>query len=131
MRPTPAPDPPLPEADELSEPFWEGCREHRLCIQRCDACGHWRHYPRPSCPKCLSLDFSWTEVSGHGTLASWVVAHPPVLPYFADKVPLPVVLVELDEASHLRLVGGLREADAATLEIGMRREVVFEDVTED
>lgn len=123
--------PPLPEPDDLTRPFWEACREHRLTIQRCTACGHWRHYPRPSCPNCLSFEFAWENVSGKGTLASWVVAHPPVLPYFADKVPLPVVLVQLDEAPHLRLVGGLRDADASALEIGMPMVVVFDDVAED
>ena len=34
--------------------FYEAARRGELRFQRCADCGAWRHYPRPSCPQCLS-----------------------------------------------------------------------------
>ena len=30
---------PLPAPDELTRPYWEAAREHRLVVQRCAGCG--------------------------------------------------------------------------------------------
>lgn len=123
---------PVPEPDDVSEPFWAAAAEHRLVIQKCSDCGRHRHFPRPGCPSCGSLDFVWDEVSGRGRLYSWVVAHKPTLPAFADRLPMPVVLVELDDTDPpIRLVGGLRDAGADDLDFGIPMEVVFEDIPGD
>lgn len=120
---------PLPDAD--SAPFWAACRARELRLQRCAACGAWRHPPRPMCPRCRSFDVAWERVSGRGRVYSFVVAHPPVLPAFAADVPFAVVLVELDEDPQLRIVGNLRGVDPRDVEIGLRVEVVFEDAAAD
>lgn len=127
---------PLPAADDASEPYWQGCREGELRMQRCQPCGHLRFPPRPMCPRCQSFDSAWVPVSGRGRVYSWVVAHPPLLPAFEERAPLVVLLVELDESPHLRVVGNLleqevQEGEAGTrsIAIGMPVEVVFERVT--
>ena len=71
------------------------------------ACGHRVIPPRPMCPRCRSVDRVWETVSGHGTIWSWTVAHPPLLPVFMDFTPYAVVVVALDEDPTLRLVGNL------------------------
>jgi len=120
---------PLPLPDDDTRPFWEGCRQHELRMQRCAACGAFRFTPRPLCPKCRSADSGWVPVSGRGTIASRVVVHPPVLPGFADRVPLPVVLVELEEDPALRLVGNVLDAPPDEIEIGRAVQVAFEELT--
>lgn len=128
----PDPDRPLPLPDPDTEEFWSACRRHQLRIQRCADCGALRFPPRPMCPRCRSLDSDWRTVSGRGTVYSFVVCHPPVLPAFRERVPFPVVLVELEEDPKLRLVGNLvGDPPAQDLRIGLPVEVAFEDVTGD
>jgi uncharacterized OB-fold protein len=122
---------PLPEPDEWSRGFWESCRGGRLSMQRCLQCLRFRFTPRPMCPRCGSLDWDYAPVSGRGTIYSWVVAHPPVLPAFRAAVPMAIVLVELEEDPGLRMIGNLMDCPNERIEIGMPVEVVFQDLGDD
>ena len=118
--------PPVPLPDADSAPFWEAAAQRRLVLQRCAACQTLRHPPRPMCPSCLSFEDEWIPASGRGRVWSWVVAHPPVLPAFAERTPYNVIVVELEEG--VRMVGNLT-GDQPPRE-GMPVQVVFEDVEE-
>jgi uncharacterized OB-fold protein len=103
--------PPKPVPDRDTQPFWDAVAERQLLVQRCESCGDWIWQPRPICPRCHEPEPAWTEVSGAGTVASWTVLHPPVLPVWQDAVPFVLVLVELDEAPTVRMVGQLVDAE--------------------
>jgi uncharacterized OB-fold protein len=124
-------DRPLPEPDADSAPFWEACGRHELRVQRCGECGARRHPPRPLCPHCQSSQVEWERLSGRGEVYSWVVAHPPVLPAFQDRVPFAVVLVALAEDSRLRFVGNLLGCEPGDVRIGLPVEVAFEELAAD
>jgi uncharacterized OB-fold protein len=63
-------------------------------------------------------------VSGEGSVASWIVLRPPVLPAYADMVPFVVLLVELDEG--VRMVGYLVDDAGMVLRTdGAREEVAI------
>ncbi len=123
----------LPLGDEESEGFWEGTAVGELRIQECGACGALRFPPRVMCPECQATERSWRAVSGRGSIWSFVVVHPPVLPAYAPFVPFPVVTVTLAEKPSLRMVGNLvtgpggaiNGVDPATIEIGEPVRVVF------
>lgn len=119
---------PLPQPDEDSAPYWQGCHEGELRIQRCLPCGHLRFPPRPMCPRCQSMKGDWVRVSGRGTVYSFVRCHPPLLPAFQERAPLLVVLVELEEGEDLRLVGNWLDDDPEDVAIGTPVEVAFERV---
>lgn len=119
---------PLPEPDDSSAPFWDGCARGELLMQACSACGRVRFPPRPMCPACQSFQHEWTRASGRGRVWSWVVAHPPLLPFFAGRAPYPVAVVELDEG--VRMVGGLVGCRPDEIAPGMRVGVEFEDAGE-
>jgi uncharacterized OB-fold protein len=129
----------LPDLDDDSRGFWEGCAAGELRVQRCDACGHRQFPPRQMCPACRSFDLSWEVVAGTGTVWSFVVPHPPLLPAYAEVAPYNVVVVALDEDPTLRMVGNLvAEAGAAidsvdptTIEIGEPVRVVFDRATDE
>jgi uncharacterized OB-fold protein len=121
---------PLPLPDEVTAPFWEGCRRHELRMQRCAACGRFRFHPRPMCPHCLSFDVAWERVSGRGVVWSYVICHPPVLPAFAGRAPFAVAVVELAEDPGLRLVGEVLDAAPEALRIGRKVRVAFEEIAE-
>jgi uncharacterized OB-fold protein len=46
-------------------------------------------------------------VSGDAKVVSWTALHPPVLAVWADKLPFVILLVELDDAPGVRMVGQL------------------------
>jgi uncharacterized OB-fold protein len=103
--------------------FWDGLRERRLLVQRCDGCATLRHPPRPMCPRCHSLEWTAVESSGRGTILSAVVMRHPQYPWFeTDPV---VVLVELEEG--WRLVANLVGVDSADDVMGAPVEVTYED----
>ena len=92
---------PLPAITLLSEPFWSAAKERRLAVQRCDGCGAYRFPPEVGCFDCGSRQATWTPVSGRATLYSWTVAYPPLLPYFAERAPWPVAVVQLEEGPRM------------------------------
>jgi uncharacterized OB-fold protein len=127
----------LPDLDDPdSRPFWEGTARGELLIQTCAACGQRRMPPRPMCFACRSTLHRWSPVAGSGTIWSFVVVHPPLLPAYAALAPYNVITVSLDEDPALRLVGNLvagpdgsiNEIDPATICIGEPVRVVFRRV---
>ncbi len=125
------PQRPLPRPDDATAPYWEACRAGELRVQRCGSCGRSRFPPQPMCPACHSLESTWALVPGRGHIYSFVIAHPPVLPAFVDRTPLPIVLVELEDDPSIRIVGNLLDAIPDAIEIGLRVEMTFERVTEE
>jgi uncharacterized OB-fold protein len=119
---------PLPLPDEVTAPFWEGCRRGELRMQRCAECSRFRFYPRPMCPRCHSFAVQWVRMSGEGSIYSFVICHEPVLPAFQSRVPFAVAVVELAEDPALRMVGGLLDPPSEQLRIGQKVRVEFEEI---
>jgi uncharacterized OB-fold protein len=88
------------------------------------------------CPWCNSLRLEWKPVAGRGTIWSFIVPHPPLLPAYAELAPYNVVVVALAEDASLRLIGNLvaspeaaiNSVDPASIEIGQPVQVVFQRV---
>lgn len=123
----------VPLGDEESEGFWEGTAAGELRVQACGACGILRFPPRVMCPHCQSTERRWQALSGRGTIWSFVVVHPPLLPAYAPFAPYPVITVTLDEDPALRMVGNLvtgpegaiNEVDPAGIVIGEPVQITF------
>ena len=129
----------LPDLEtEDGAPFWEGTARGELLVQACDDCQRLRFPPRPMCPDCRSLTHRWVPMSGRGTVWSFVVPHPPLLPAYAELAPYNVIVVALDEDPTIRLVGNLVDEsrsinaiDPATIVIGEPVRVVFESISDE
>lgn len=122
---------PLPNPSEDTQPFWEYCKKHELRFQRCKQCGAFRHYPRPMCSNCFSFEHAWVPVAAKGAVHSWVTAHRAFHPGFSDNLPLPIVIVDVDEARGVRMMGNFKDGTKSEeLSIGMPVKIVFDDVTE-
>lgn len=123
--------------------FYEAAKQHKLVMQKCGGCNLLRYPPGCACPWCQSVDYTWQEVSGKGTIYSYQIVTQAILPGFADWVPYPIVLVELDEQAGtpteheaLRMITNLVRPDGSpepegNVAIGKRVEITFIDVTED
>jgi uncharacterized OB-fold protein len=125
-----APGFPLPDTDWApTAPFWAAAAEHRLSLPRCDSCGHLVWYPADACPHCGGADRTWVDLSGRGTLFSWVVVHQQFLPQYDP--PYVTALVAVDEDPAVRLATRLVEVDPAApgLHIDQPVEVVFGPLT--
>ena len=120
-------DKPLPVIDELTRPFWDHAREHRLAVQRCNACGDLHFPPSPVCPVCLSSEQDWQRVSGAATLMSWARFHRAYWDGFRQSLPYDVCVVRLAEGPVL--VSNFAGAPPASPHMGMALRVVFDDVT--
>jgi uncharacterized OB-fold protein len=131
---------PLPVTDDpIDAGFWAAARRGQLVVQGCAACGHRVFPPRPMCPVCQSVERTWEPVSGRGSIWSWTVAHPPLLPVFEALAPYAVVVVALDEDPSLRLVGNLvadvaapiNSVDVTNIAMGEPVQAVFAPMADD
>jgi uncharacterized OB-fold protein len=116
----------MPLPTPLTAGFWDAARRHELVVQRCTACGRFRHYPQYLCPDCHSDRWAWTAVRGTGTVHSYAVARRPFHPSWSERIPYAVVTVTLDEG--VRMVSDLDPEDTAKVAVGLPVQVHFEDV---
>ncbi len=116
----------IPQPVGLNAEFYAWCARGELRLQRCTACGTWRHPPRFLCAACGSAEWSWEPATGRGRIFSWTVTHQA---FFPDReVPYAIVVAELDEGP--RLVGNLRGIAIDELALDLPVQVVFEAVSE-
>ncbi len=125
----PVPERPLPTPTRESQPFWDGMREHKFRLQHCANCGKVRHYPRPVCPHCFSMECKWQEAPLGGKIHAWTVCHHPFNFFFKQAAPYIVALVDMDAG--VRVNAPLRGTAGTGLKIGRRVRLGFESVTKE
>lgn len=118
---------PAPYPDGLAREYWEATRRHELVAQRCAACRIWQWGPEFICHNCHSDDLAYERVTGHGRIFSWERSWYPVHPALRSGVPYVVVLVELEDAAGVRMLGNLLGDPHQDVVIGAEVEAVFED----
>jgi len=91
---------PVPVPTPEAQPFWDGCAEGVLRIQRCLDCAKPYFYPRPVCPDCGSVKIEWFTASGRATLYSYVINHRPA-PGFEAEAPYAIAVVQLAEGPRM------------------------------
>ena len=121
MTTPPVPERPLPTPTRESQPFWDGLREGRFMLQHCASCGKVRHYPRPVCPHCRSMESTFKEAPAGGAIHSWTVCHHPFNFFFKSMTPYIVVLVDMDAGVRVNApLHRLRPQDRPAREVGVR-----------
>jgi len=118
---------PIPALEEVSKPFWQGCRREELLLQRCNNCGRFQFYPRPLCINCMSRSLEWVRSSGKGAVYSFTVTHQTTTPGFAQELPYVFAIVELIEG--VRLTTNIVGCPPEQVYIGMPVVVVFEPIS--
>jgi uncharacterized protein len=103
--------------------FFEAARRGELAVRVCSGCGAFLHVPRAYCRTCGSWEGEWRVVAGTGTLHSWTVVDHQVHPGY--PVPYTIVLVDLDAAPGVRLVGDL--PGSPDLQPGMPMRISFDE----
>jgi uncharacterized OB-fold protein len=120
---------PLPAIEPHTEPFWQASRQRQLLLPRCTACRDLYFPPEASCLHCGTPEPEWVQASGRATLYTWTLCYPPLLPYFAEHAPWPVVAVELEEG--VRMVAQIVDLSPDEYEIGMPLVADFRDLDDE
>ncbi len=118
---------PVPIVTEDNAFYWEGAGQGVLLVQACGACGELCHPPSPLCPVCHSPDRVPREMSGRGTVASFIIVHHPPNPWF--KLPIAVATIELEEGP--RVVANICGVPLEEIELGQPVEVFFAATDQD
>lgn len=123
----PLPRPITPEA----QPYWDGLKEQKLMIPKCEDCAKPFFYPRITCPNCHSRRIGWMQASGKGTLHAFEIAYRSLNPGFKVEPPYVLAMIELEEGP--RMMSNLIniEPDPAVIKCDMPVEVVYEKLTDD
>jgi uncharacterized OB-fold protein len=123
----PIPQPITPEA----KPYWDGLKEGKLMLPKCEDCGKPFFYPRVLCPACSSRRIGWMQASGKGKLYSFEIAYQNFNPAYKIKPPYIFAMVELAEGP--RMVSNLIniDPDPKVVKCDMPVEVVFEKLTDE
>jgi len=120
---------PLPRLRPETRPFWEATRREEFLLQECGACGRKIYVPRTHCPHCLTPDPGWCRSSGKGTILSYTIVHQALVDGFADEVPYPYAIVELEE--EVRVLTNIVDCTPEEIRIGLPVEVVFDPEREE
>lgn len=123
------PDFPLPVPSEDGAEFWEHLHAGEFRIQQCASCARLQHPPRTVCPGCGSAEHEWAQMSGRGSVFSFVVTHQAVHPAFEGHTPYVTVLVELEEGP--RLASNLLDVAVDEVRIGMPVQVELVRVSDE
>jgi len=97
-------------------PYWDACKEGKLLVKKCNACGDAYHYPRPFCPFCMSDDTSWLETSGEGEIYTFSVAR---------RAPIPFALAYVQLKEGPKMLTNIVDCDFDALECGQKVTLAF------
>ena len=117
----------LPPVTELTQPYWDGCNNGELRLQRCNDCGRHQFYPRIVCSHCTSTNLEWAGASGAGKIASFTVVRRAISK--AYEAPYIVALIDLAEG--VRMMSMVVDADIESVSIGDAVSVDFETWSEE
>ncbi len=115
----------LPALDAHNRAFFTSAK---LMLQACRACRAVQHPPEDLCRACGSHDVAPRASRGKGRVESAVVVHHAVHPLLKAKLPYNVVLVSIDDAPGVSLLGNVSNRAPGEVAIGDRVRVVFEEV---
>jgi uncharacterized OB-fold protein len=123
----PIPTPITPEA----KPYWDGLKEQKLMLPKCEDCGKPFFYPRVICPYCHSRQITWVQASGKGKLYSFEIVYQRLNPRYKLATPYVLAMIELEEGP--RMMSNLVniEPDPQVIKCDLPVEVVYEKLTDD
>ena len=118
----------IPTPTPETKHYWDGAKDEKLILQKCNDCSDIYFPPRPFCPKCGSRSVQEFQASGKGSLYSYVINH---LPSPGFTPPFAIAVVELEEGP--RLMSNIVECEQTpeALELDMPLEVTFEKLNDD
>jgi uncharacterized protein len=109
------------EIHPLFRDFVDAQGAGRLVVRRCTGCEHVQWPPREFCGRCRGTEFTPHEVEPSGVVYTFTVVHRAFHPWFADRVPYGVAVVELGDG--IRLTGLFEPVDQLACGVAVRGQV--------
>jgi uncharacterized OB-fold protein len=103
--------------------FWDGLKDGKFLLRRCDSCQTVIWYPRKFCPNCGSIESTWFESSGKGSIYTYTIVHRSMLPDWAASGPYVIAYVELEEGP--RIMTNIVNIDPESVTVGAPVQVVY------
>jgi uncharacterized OB-fold protein len=120
---------PAPYTKGTLRPFWDGLKERRFLLPKCDTCGTW-YFPPSFCKNHKNKPFfgslSWTAASGRGTIVAFNITKTALRSAFKDDVPYVYALIRLAEGPIIS--SNIIHCAASEVYIDMPVRVVFWDI---
>lgn len=118
-----------PRPTAVSEPYWRGCAEGELRLQRCASCSSYQFYPRIVCVACGGDELQWARATGKGHVASFTVVRRGVSA--AYEAPYVIALIDLEEGVRLMSQIVMPDPGDDRLRVGAAVSVTFEKWSSD
>ncbi len=106
--------PPVPVPNPDTQGYWDALAEGTLKLCRCDDTGQWMHPPLER-SRYTGGQVHFEEVSGNGTIYSYIVVRQALVP--GRQPPYVIALVDIAEQPGVRLSAYI-DADPADVFIG-------------
>jgi uncharacterized protein len=120
---------PAPYTKGTLRPFWDGLKEGRFLLPRCDTCGAW-YFPPAFCKNHRNKPFfgslSWTEARGRGQIVAFNITRVALRSAFKDDVPYVYALIRLDEGPIIS--SNIINCEPASVYVEMSVKVVFHNI---
>lgn len=120
---------PLPAITLDTEEFWKSTKAHEAKLQKCNNCGKFWYYPGPLCHYCGSRDFTWTPITGKGSIWTYSLLERAKGNPYEDDVPIAIIIVQLDDGP--MMMSNLFDYEDEELAIGTRVTIDYEDVDDE
>jgi uncharacterized OB-fold protein len=114
---------------DLFKPFWEATRAGKLMVQECRETKKKVWPPRFVSPYVPGGELDWVPIEGIGEIYTFNIVYRGFFPYYKDKVPYALVVVDLGEG--VRMLGNTVDMDPTKVHCGMKMEAVFEKVNDE
>lgn len=122
---------PIPRHGVHTKPFWEGTKDGKLMLPRCQDCSRVHWYPRHICPSCHSTNLEWIQGSGAGRIHTYAVQHMVFGPW-SEQAPFVTAYIDLNEGDRmLTVLRGVDPNKPEEIQIGAKVMVEFEQADED
>ena len=119
---------PLPIPTPETRHFWEGTKEHKLLLQKCNDCNNIYFPPRPFCSACASRSVNVFAASGNATLYSYVINGRPH-PAFDGAYSIAVVTLEEGPRMMTNIINTPQTPEALVLDMALT--VSFGEINQD
>lgn len=120
---------PAPYTKGTLRPFWDGLKQGRFLLPRCDKCGAW-YFPPAFCKNHRNKPFfgslSWTEAGGRGQVVAFNITKVALRAAFKNDVPYVYALIRLDEGPIIS--SNIINCDPASVYVEMPVKVVFHKI---
>lgn len=103
------------------QPFFDAAAQEKLLVKKCADCNQVHHYPRATCPFCLSGNVSWLEAAGTGKIYSYSVTRR------IGPVVYCIAYVTLTEG--VTMMTNIVDCDLEKVRIGLPVKAVFKKST--